>query len=217
MQRKGHQQSASNINININLKLESKNSQLLGRKITNSKDIQQKAQEMMRSNVSSQTLAKKKLSAKTYHRHKQSVEEFVNQHAVSYQQNDSDEENTISNMQRQPIIMKPSMQKSRDRKKLKSKSLESLRLRLNEKSLEKSRNSNSRSKSKKKNNSPKSFIRTGKDTRSQDKDHSYSKSRSKSRSISKSPLIKKKKSLQIFKIADNPSSREKNRSKQRKS
>ena len=117
------QQSASNINIKINLKLESKNSQLLGRKITNSKDIQQKTQEIVRSNISSETLAKKKLSAKAYHRHKQSVEEFVNQHAVSYEQNDSDEENTISNMQREPILVKPKVQKSRDRKKMKSKSL----------------------------------------------------------------------------------------------
>ena len=55
----------------------------------------------------------------------------MNQHAVSYEQNDSDEENTISNMQREVVIVKSSMQKSRDRKKLKSKSLESLRLRLN--------------------------------------------------------------------------------------
>jgi len=86
---------------------------------------------MMRSNISSETLAKKKLSAKAYHRHKQSVEEFVNQHVVSYEQNDSDEENTISNMQREAVIVKQSVQKSRDRKKLKSKSLESLRLRLN--------------------------------------------------------------------------------------
>lgn len=42
---------------------------------------------MVRTNVSTETLNKKKLSMKEQSRYKKSVEEFVNEHTVSYENN----------------------------------------------------------------------------------------------------------------------------------
>lgn len=65
---------------------------MIGKRITNSKEIHQKAHEMVRTNVSTETLNKKKLSMKEQSRYKKSVEEFVNEHTVSYENNESDED-----------------------------------------------------------------------------------------------------------------------------
>lgn len=81
---------------------------------------------MVRTNVSTETLNKKKLSMKEQNRYKKSVEEFVNEHTVSYENNDSDEEAGEKKGEEKVVMarndfIKPSSQ--RDKKRLKSKSL----------------------------------------------------------------------------------------------
>lgn len=81
---------------------------------------------MVRTNVSTETLNKKKLSMKEQSRYKKSVEEFVNEHTVSYENNDSEEEAGEKKVEEKAVMarndfVKPASQ--RDKKRLKSKSL----------------------------------------------------------------------------------------------
>lgn len=99
---------------------------MIGKRITNSKEIHQKTHEMVRTNVSTETLNKKKLSMKEQNRYKKSVEEFINEHTVSYENNDSDKEIIEKKIEEKPVMarndfIKPASQ--RDKKRLKSKSL----------------------------------------------------------------------------------------------
>lgn len=79
--------SVSNINININLKVESK-ANYIGKKITNSKEIQQKESDAVRPNITTESLKRKKKMEFANTRCKRSLIEFIEENTISYEQED---------------------------------------------------------------------------------------------------------------------------------